>query len=145
MTSALSLAGLTQQVNAACQSEPVLLVYLFGSHARGTADEESDIDLAVLATPDLTPEERRELRFRLMRACADALGMPLERIDLVVLQDVPVLLRYNILRGGRLLFARDLALHHEFLLDTERRYADERPFLDREADLTIERILTRSA
>ena len=37
----------TASLAAVCRSYPVSLAYLFGSHARGTADAESDIDVAV--------------------------------------------------------------------------------------------------
>lgn len=128
-----------------CRSQPVVLAYVFGSHARGMADAESDIDIAVLTDPSLSKDERFDLRFRLMRHLAVSKNIPVEKIDLVVLQDVPVLLQYNVIRNGQMLFERSAGVRHDFEFSVEQRYEDEAPSLDREADMTIQRILNRHA
>src|SRR5580704_4253653 len=116
-------------IRLACAGLPVTLVYLFGSHARGTADTESDVDVAVLAAPTLSKVQRHDLRLELSRTIAGALGMPLERIDVVVLQDVPVLLRYNVIRCGRPIISGGSAARATFEVQTEQSYEDERPML----------------
>ncbi len=50
-------------------------VYLFGSAARGIMRESSDVDLAVSGLPP-------EVFFRAMAAAHDALGRPLDLVDL---------------------------------------------------------------
>lgn len=137
--------GLPEAIVSVCRAHPVTVAYLFGSHARGTADAESDIDVAVLADPSISKEERHALKLTLGRALASALPPSAGEIDIVVLQDVPVLLRYNVVRTGLPVFATTLSARRAFEFDTERRYEDERPLLDREADLTLDRILSRAA
>jgi len=145
MSSSPSLQRLTTTIRTICHSQPVVLAYLFGSHARGTVDADSDIDLAILADASLLPLQRSELRFRLMRTLAEELNVPLEQIDLIILQDVPSLLQHNVIRNGRVLFARETSARREFELAVERRYDDESPYLEREADITVKRILSHTA
>ncbi|MDB5310173.1 MAG: nucleotidyltransferase [Gemmataceae bacterium] len=144
MSSNPALQRLPAAIQAICRAHPVVLAYLFGSHARGTADSESDVDIAVLADESLTPLARSELRFRLMRTLAENLALPLEQIDLILLQDVPSLLQRNVIRGGSVLFARDTRARREFELFVDRRYEDESPDLEREATITVERILSHA-
>jgi predicted nucleotidyltransferase len=124
--------------------KPVSLVYLFGSHARGTADAESDIDVAILADPHLLKSERVQLRLDLLASLEHALSVPMEAIDVVVLQDVPVLLRYNVIRSGKVLLQRAAATRAAFEYEVEGLYDDERPMLDLEADLTLARLASRT-
>lgn len=85
----------------------ILEAYLFGSVARGTASQHSDVDIAV------TVDEQRvrdtsgygyeaELAADLMRA----LGR--NRVDVVVLNTAPPLLYHRVLRDGVRLMSRDL-------------------------------------
>lgn len=68
-------------------------VILFGSVARGEADEDSDIDLAV---EGLAPE----LHFTAMGRAWHAAGRP---VDLVRLEDAPPALRARVLSDGEVL------------------------------------------
>lgn len=77
-------------------AEPrIKFAYLFGSMARQTPGPLSDLDVAVYL------DRRLDLfswRLRLMTALAKALGS--EKFDLVVLNQAPVVLRYEVVRGG---------------------------------------------
>ena len=130
-------------IRTGCTGYPVILAYVFGSHARGTADSESDIDIAILAQPHLSKIERHELRLRLKRSLADALSSPTDLLDVIILQDVPVLLRLNVIRSGRLVLERQPGTRAEFECDTERAYEDEQPMLERETELTLARLTSR--
>src|SRR5437016_2520034 len=104
MVPALLAQRLVAGIPGVLSPYPVELAYLFGSHARETADDESDVDIAVLANPALSQDERRDLRFDLLPACSQGLSLPITTIDLIVLQDVPALLQYNVIRHGQVLF-----------------------------------------
>ena len=134
--------GLLSSISTVCTSQPVILAYLFGSQARGKADTESDTDIAVLLKEGYSREERWKLRMTLQHALADSLDVPFEKVDVVILQDVPVLLQYNVIRTGVPVFEARPGLQRDFTLQVERSYDDELPLLERETDLALSRILT---
>jgi hypothetical protein len=115
-------AGLASRLAAVLASLPeVELAYLFGSHARGRARAESDIDLGVVVSAEAAHHARETLP-RLF----DRLGMavPSDRLDLVLLNSAPALLRQRILASGRLLFARRPEARVRFATRTLRDYQD---------------------
>lgn len=72
------------------------LAVVFGSTARGQARPKSDVDLGVLLDP-----YRPELRFQVEAELGRAAGRP---VDVILLDDAPPLLRFEIAREGVLLF-----------------------------------------
>jgi len=80
----------------------VLVAYLFGSYARGLETPRSDVDIAVLLSE--VPERPLEYYLHLERELAKVLEMD---VDLVFLNDAPPLLKYQMIKYGRLLFSRD--------------------------------------
>ena len=79
----------------------VVFAYLFGSTVTGQGWKTvKDVDVAVWFRPDYKLEEGERLREEL----AKHLGTP---VDIVVLNEAPPLLRYEILRNGRLIFCSD--------------------------------------
>lgn len=136
------LQSIQAAVKEVCGSEPVRLAYLHGSYVRGHTDAESDIDIAILADPALSKEQRRDLRLHLMERMAGALRVDFEKVDLVILQDVPPLLKYNAVRKGICIFEHDRSERNLFDLKVEQEYDDERYYLERENQMTIDRILS---
>lgn len=99
-----ALAEIVRRLIAAYQPERI---YLFGSIARGDADENSDYDLMVVV-PDDAPPERRDsgLAYSVLRGtgmAADVLVWTRSRFDrrAHVVASLPA----TILREGRLLHA----------------------------------------
>jgi predicted nucleotidyltransferase len=82
-------------------------IYLFGSHASGTARPDSDVDLAVLAPAPLGDEER----WHLAQTLAVALGRD---VDLVDLRRASSVMRVQVLESGKLLFESDSTQRQEF-------------------------------
>ncbi|MCS6839178.1 MAG: nucleotidyltransferase domain-containing protein [Roseiflexus sp.] len=101
----------------------VAAAYLFGSLAQGRAAPGSDIDLAVLLRPlDATVSlERRLQLIEGVERCAE------RRVDVVTLNDAPLLVRREVLRHGRLLYERDRAVRVEFEVRTGKLDADLAP------------------
>jgi len=140
----LSATSIGAAIARVCRREPVRLAYLFGSYAWGEPDEESDVDIAVLADAKLSHDARWALRLRLIGACAEALRVPSDKLDVVVLQDVPVLLRSNVILGIPV-FQRSRSERVLFELRTEQEWDDERYYLERENAITRERILSQTS
>ncbi|AOS40562.1 type VII toxin-antitoxin system MntA family adenylyltransferase antitoxin [Pseudomonas brassicacearum] len=101
------------------QLSGLLAVYLFGSHAQGTAGPGSDVDIAVLWTGQVDPV----LLWQLSGDLADIAGCP---VDLLDLRAATTVMQYQILTRGRRLWARDVqaGLFECFIL-SEKTALDE--------------------
>ncbi|WP_114279074.1 type VII toxin-antitoxin system MntA family adenylyltransferase antitoxin [Thioalbus denitrificans] len=81
------------------REEPaVLFAYLFGSRARGTHGPMSDFDIAVHLAQNVDL-----FTFRLQMLEQLNRLLKTDKVDLVVLNDAPLLLRHRVIRDGRLL------------------------------------------
>lgn len=98
--------------------------YLFGSRAKGRTRAKSDVDLAVHLEDDEAPPRRFDRKLELEARAERVLGRP---VQVVVLNDAPLELRFNVLAHGILLTARDDAARRRFYVDTGRRYYDMAP------------------
>ena len=85
-------------------AEPVDVAYLFGSVARGDTGPLSDVDVALLLRTGVSREAAFDLRLRMMTALGRAFDA--DEIDVIVLNDAPLLLQHRILRDGKVLFCR---------------------------------------
>jgi len=79
----------------------VKLAYLFGSRAKGTSRDESDYDFAVFLGRKVTVEDE----VKLMLDLAEALGVSVDKVDVVALDRSDRELVYRVLREGKLLYA----------------------------------------
>jgi predicted nucleotidyltransferase len=93
-----------------------LLVFLFGSIARGFSTDESDVDIAIMfeRVPDLF--ELNDLRDQLSR-CAG------KEVDLITLNTASPIIKMQVLRYG-LLIKKDERDYNEFFVSTVREYSD---------------------
>lgn len=85
-------------------------VYLFGSYAKGTAREQSDIDIAVLLDQDFHWRERNALLNRLYRDMAHIgynVDFVLKRTDKFLSESTLPTLSRVILREGKLLWTNN--------------------------------------
>jgi len=114
-----------QQWTAIFEPEPVIVAYLFGSQARGGAGPLSDVDVAVLA-PESLPRDgaRFDLRLRLTNELITLLGV--DQVDVVVLNDAPLLLQHRVLRDGLVLFCRDELARVRYEAQAILKYLDFR-------------------
>lgn len=105
--------------------ESIQLVYLFGSAASGHMTPLSDIDIAYLDDGTANPFDFEiELEACVRKAISDA-----GRIDLVRLRGAPIALRYEVIRAGRLLFAKSDGERASFEEETTKLYLDYEPVL----------------
>lgn len=104
---------------------PVVVAWLFGSRASGRVHARSDIDIAVLFAPEITPEERERWRLELIGRLSAAYRS--DAIDLAVLNDAPPLLRYEALRPRHVLYNRDDEARVAFEVRTMQEWFDWAP------------------
>jgi predicted nucleotidyltransferase len=104
------------------QKEGVLLAYLFGSYASCEARKDSDVDIAILCEAGCTGEALLSLYRELFLGIRKSLGT--ERFDLFLLNRAPLLLQFEVVAHGRLVYARDWEVLNDFKMKTIARYQD---------------------
>jgi len=118
--------------------ERVRVAYLFGSYAKGKAGPLSDFDIAVLLDGCLGERESFDLRLRLINGISSILKT--DKLDVVVMNEAPLLLNYNILREGRILDSKDELERVMFETHILSRYLDRRYYDERYVKMGIKRI-----
>jgi predicted nucleotidyltransferase len=98
----------------------ILAVYLFGSYGTKYQTNLSDIDLAVLVSNSVTPDLAYQLD--LSAQLADIIQE--EDIDVVILNTVSVVLQFEVLSTGKLLYERNHELVCDFLERVLKEYGD---------------------
>ena len=139
------MTGLTTDIGSVLgrclgESAPRGLVsaYLFGGHAAGRAHRESDVDVAVLLAWDVHPTVKARFDERLRLSALLGSAQRTDRIDLVVLNDVPPHLGRRIVTTGRQIFCSDPERDHAFVRDVQLRAADLEPFLSRTRQVKLD-------
>ncbi len=102
-------------------------VILFGSHARGTARQDSDIDLTVITNGATEKEE-----WDIIEKTDD--------FDISSFSRLPLIIQFRAIKEGKLLFVRNKKVLEEIQLKTIRNYLDFKPFLDRMCRSVIENV-----
>jgi len=104
----------------AAQRSDVVCAYLFGSHAKGAACAQSDVDVAVLldsgADGALGPMVEIEQALRA--------ALPGLQIDVVILNEAPLRLRFEVMTTGSLLFDAHADERVDFEVTTQMLYLD---------------------
>jgi predicted nucleotidyltransferase len=110
------------------QEPAIVLAYLFGSYARGQAGPLSDVDIALLLAGSPDDDRCFEIRIDMMGRVMDALHV--NEVDVAILNQAPLALRYRVVRDGQVLFCRDENIRIAFTAQTVSRYLDFKPVID---------------
>ncbi|MEP6866032.1 MAG: nucleotidyltransferase domain-containing protein [Deltaproteobacteria bacterium] len=101
------------------QQPDVIAAYLFGSQARGTANEHSDIDVGIWLGS--TPKRFEDAPFGLAGELEALLGM---RVDVVVMNGASPDLVHRILRDGELIVELDRSRRISLEVHARNQYFD---------------------
>lgn len=106
----------------------ILLAYLFGSSARESVGwkKHKDLDVAVL----LREEEVKKGILKPQTKIFSELTKLLKRtdIDVVILNDSPLLLRHEVIKNGDVLFEKCPEIRLDFETNSEVKYYDFEPY-----------------
>ena len=109
------------------KDKEVLFAYLYGSYAQDSIHFESDIDVAVyLKSADLKrySKKEEELTIELVTRIHK------DRIDLRILNVLPLLLQYHVLKDGIPIFVRDDKERVDFETRVMNRFFELKPYID---------------
>lgn len=111
------MKGLSSVVDEIRKEKGVEAVYLFGSRASGKAKPYSDTDLCVV-----TSKNARKARI---------LSNSSDKIDTSLFWDLPLYIRFRVMKEGMPLYVRDGLTMHRIRVRTVMSYLDFKPLLDR--------------
>jgi len=101
----------------------IILAYIFGSQLKGKIGPLSDYDFAVF----LSQKPSFQFKYKLKNKLVSALNI--EQIDLVILNDAPIELKYKVIATGKIIYQKNSVAKVEFEADTLSRYFDYLPVL----------------
>jgi len=120
------LPGLIKEIKA---DSEILFGYLFGSY--GSCEDDkisplSDVDIALYLKEDLSDFYSKKLE--LLELINRSLHT--DEVDLVILNQAPVYLQFEIIKTGRLLFCREPQKRISFQVKVIKSYLDAKPLRD---------------
>ena len=99
------LEGALEKIRKVLEKRPeVLAAYLYGSHAKGYAREDSDIDVAVMMSPDFSGNPYNyqfDLESEVIRTVPDV------KVETILLNNMGYPLKYNASIGGKLFYSQN--------------------------------------
>lgn len=116
--------GILKKVKQYLSQRPeILMAYLYGSYAKGNPRNHSDIDIAIYLD-HIVDDAQYPYGYRadIISSLIKLLGA--NRIDLIIINDSPPYLRYQVIRYGTLIFTRSEAKRIEFHTGTISKYLD---------------------
>ncbi len=107
----------------------ILFAYLFGSYAKGTHGEKSDIDIAIYLKDEGILERDPLYPSRLAIKIEKALDEK-KAVDVSVLNGSTLVFRSQVLRYGKLLYSKDEKKRIKFETSSLAQYYDFKPYLE---------------
>jgi hypothetical protein len=114
-------------------NDHVLVFILFGSVARGQARKDSEIDLCIVTALNIPETEKMNL-----------LSYGSGKIDVSFFWDLPITIRFRVIREGKVLFCKDTLAFNAIKADTVWEYLDVAPLIRRHSLHAIWRRLQQS-
>jgi len=117
--------------------DSIKLAYLFGSTVRGDTGRLSDVDIGVLLDEKISKKDRFDLELKLISEITTLIKK--NKIDLIVLNEAPLLLAYNIIKDGIILKSSETE-KVKFETKILSMYMDEKYYIKRHTEETLKRI-----
>jgi len=114
----------------------IKMAYLFGSMAKGRAGRLSDVDIAIFIDERLERNKRNDLQLKILSDLIALLNT--DKIDIVVMNELPILMKYNIIKNGIILKDDEERAKIEAKILSE--YLDRKYYIDRHTKIALKRI-----
>ncbi len=108
-------------------SPGVIAAYVFGSLAKEKTNQFSDIDIAILMGNELKESSYSDFRLKFMTDLSSALE---KETDVIILNQAPPFLKYQIFKYGKTVFERDVRRSRAFKAKSILEYFDFKPIKD---------------
>ncbi len=109
----MTATGIGPVIGELRNRENIMAVIQFGSVARGNAGTLSDIDLCIVTPREISESEKHDL-----------LSYGSRKIDVSLFYDLPLPIRFRVIREGKVLFCRNSLTLHRIVAKTVRQYLD---------------------
>ena len=126
------MAELKQEISIIKELENesnILFAYLFGSYAKGTQNEKSDIDIAVYLIDEKILEKEPLYPSRIAIRIENRFDN--KKVDVRILNGSTLRFRNQVLMHGKLLHSKDEKKRIEFETSSLAQYYDFKPHIDR--------------
>ena len=117
--------------------DSIILAYLFGSTVRGDTGKLSDVDIGVMLDEKLSKKDRFDMELKLISEIGTLIKK--NKIDLIVLNEAPLLLSHNIIKNGIVLKSNEIE-RVKFETKIFSMYRDEKYYINRHTQETLKRI-----
>jgi len=119
------------------QRKDIKVAYIFGSEAKGSAGKLSDVDIAISVDETLSRKNYLGLKLSILGEVSSILKT--DKIDLVIMNNAPLLLNYNIIKYGKLLTSDET---ERARLETKilSQHLDRKPILEKRTSANLKKI-----
>lgn len=117
----------------------VEIAYLFGSMVNEKSGKLSDVDIGVYFNDALTKEEREEEMLSVISEIISLLKT--DKVDVVVMNDAPVSLNYEIIKYNAPIFVRDEGKRVDVEQTILSRYLDRRYYEKMASDIFLRKVM----
>jgi len=124
---AVVLGKLRAELPGLLVEQPVMLAYLYGSVAEGYALPTSDVDVALVLSPDHGLSSYQRLRLELKLAAELEARCGWDPVDVRSMNDAPLMVQGKVVTEGILVYLRDEDFRVEYETLTRKRYFDFLP------------------
>jgi len=112
----------------------ILFSYLYGSYAYDIIHSESDIDVAVYITPS-EMNEYLKMEKRILSSLIDKIHT--DKIDLRIINTLPLILQYQILKEGIPILIKDEQARVDFETQVMIRFFELKPYIDEYREMLL--------
>ena len=106
------------------EDKDIIFVYIFGGYGKGNASPLSDFDIGIYIEENLDTFEKKIYLNSVITSI-----LKTDEVDIVILNNAPCVLVYNILKTGKLLFSKDEKKRIGFVVKNIKEYFEMQYYL----------------